>query len=264
MTGARGFMTLERIAFQIGDFVLRKSAGAGGIAVLFWQTLASLLKANVKETIKQMAKLGVDSLPIVLMTTTAAGMVFAVQTAQEFAKLGASESVGGIVAIAMGRELVPILVGVVVAGRVGAAITAEIGSMKVTEQIDALRVMAVSPVVYLAAPRFWACALMMPVLGVFANIVGTGGGYCVAHLYAGITYYSYLNSIKYFCVPFDLIGGLIKCVVFGGIIAVVGCHKGLSAVAGAEGVGVATTGSVVLSIIMIFIANYFLSVLLYV
>jgi phospholipid/cholesterol/gamma-HCH transport system permease protein len=255
---------LEKIAARLGSWALGKSASAGNIAILFWQTLLSLPGVSIKETVKQMTKLGVDSLPIVVVTTAAAGMVFAVQTAQEFAKLGASDSVGAIVTIAMGRELVPILSGVVVAGRVGAAITAEIGSMKVTEQIDALRVMAVSPVAYLVAPRLWACVLTLPILGIFANVVGSWGGYFVAHAYAGVSSYSYLNSIKVFCVPFDIVGGLIKCMFFGGIVATVGCHKGLSAVAGAEGVGVATTGSVVLSIIMIFITNYFLSVLLYV
>jgi phospholipid/cholesterol/gamma-HCH transport system permease protein len=243
---------------------MNKSAGTGSVAILFWQALVSFPDVSIRETIKQMTKLGVDSLPIVVVTTTAAGMVFAVQTAQEFAKLGASDSVGAIVTIAMGRELVPILSGVVVAGRVGAAITAEIGSMKVTEQIDALRVMAVSPAVYLVAPRILACVLMLPVLGIFANVVGSWGGYFVAHAYAGVTSYSYLNSIKVFCVPFDIVGGLIKCMFFGCIVATVGCHKGLNAVSGAEGVGIATTGSVVLSIIMIFITNYFLSVLLYV
>jgi phospholipid/cholesterol/gamma-HCH transport system permease protein len=255
---------LEKIAARLGRWVMNKSANVGDIAILFWRALVSLPNASIRETIKQMTKLGVNSLPIVVITTTAAGMVFAVQTAQEFAKLGASDSVGAIVTIAMGRELVPILSGVVVAGRVGAAITAEIGSMKVTEQIDALRVMAVSPEVYLVTPRILACVLMLPVLGIFANVVGSWGGYFVAHAYAGVTSYSYLNSIKVFCVPFDIVGGLIKCMFFGGIVAIVGCHKGLNTVAGAEGVGISTTDSVVLSIIMIFITNYFLSVLLYV
>ncbi len=211
-----------------------------------------------------MGKLGADSLPIILITTMTAGMVFAIQTAKEFVKLGAGNSVGGIVTIAMGRELVPILVGIVVAGRVGAAITAEIGSMKVTEQVDALRVMAVSPVTYLVVPRFLACLVMLPVLGIFANVVGSWGGFFVSDLYAGITSHSYLYSIQNFCEPFDIIGGLIKCMFFGGIIAIVGCHKGLNTAAGAEGVGVSTTNSVVLSIILIFISNYFLSVILYV
>ena len=248
----------------LGHWVIEKSRSTGTIALLFWQTFVNLNRVNIKETIKQMAKLGVDSLPIVVVTTATAGMVFSVQTAKEFVKLGAGDTVGGIVTIAMGRELVPILAGVVVAGRVGAAITAEIGSMKVTEQIDALRVMAVSPIVYLVVPRFLACIFMLPILAIFANIVGSWGGYFVANMYAGITSYSYLNSVKSFCVPFDIVGGLIKCMFFGGIVAVIGCHKGLTTVAGAEGVGIATTNSVVLSIIFIFITNYFLSVVLYV
>ena len=257
---------MEKVSFvdNIGSWTIKKCSSVGVIAILFINTFKNLHLADIKEVIKQMAKLGVDSLPIVLITTTAAGMVFAVQTANEFVKLGAGSTVGGIVTIAMGRELVPILVGVVVAGRVGAAITAEIGSMKVTEQIDALRVMAVSPINYLVVPRFWACVLMIPILAVFANIFGSWGGYFVSDIYAGISFESYMLSIERFCEPFDIIGGLIKCMAFGAIIAVVGCHKGLTTVAGAEGVGIATTSSVVLSIILIFITNYFLSVLLYV
>lgn len=257
-------MTLHNFVESVGRWTIDKSKSTGTITLLIWQTFKNIVNVNIKEMIKQMSKLGVDSLPIVIITTTAAGMVFSVQTASEFVKLGAGDTVGGIVTIAMGRELVPILTGVVVAGRVGAAITAEIGSMKVTEQIDALRVMAVSPIVYLVVPRFLACVLMMPILATFANIVGSWGGYFVANAYAGITSYSYMHSIKLFCVPFDIIGGLIKCMFFGGIIAIVGCHKGLTTVSGAEGVGISTTNSVVLSIILIFVTNYFLSVLLYV
>ncbi len=257
-------MKLFSAVAWLGRWTIAKSTSAGRIALLLWETLKRLNKADIAETIKQMARLGADSLPIVLITTMTAGMVFAVQTAKEFVKLGAADSVGGIVTIAMGRELVPILVGIVVAGRVGAAITAEIGSMKVTEQIDALRVMAVSPINYLVVPRFWACVLTVPILGVFANVIGSWGGFLVADMYAGITSSAYLNSIKTFCEPFDIIGGLIKCMFFGGIIALIGCHKGLTTVAGAEGVGISTTNSVVLSIILIFISNYFLSVVLYV
>ncbi len=257
-------MYLENIANNIGSFVINKSTNIGKVAILLWQTLTNLHKASSKETVKQMAKLGVDSLFIVIITSVTAGMVFAVQTAMEFVKLGAGNSVGGIVTIAMGRELVPILAGVVMSGRVGAAITAEIGSMKVTEQIDALRVMAVNPVIYLVVPRFLACVLMLPIIAVFANICGSWGGYMISNAYAGITYYSYINSIKTFCVPFDIVGGLIKCFFFGGIVAIIGCYKGLTTQLGAEGVGVATTSSVVISIILVFIANYFLSLALFV
>lgn len=257
-------MYLNAFATFIGSWIISFASQVGELSVLLWEAITRLHRASIKETIKQMSKLGVDSLPIVIVTTTATGMVFAVQTSKEFAKLGAGDAVGGIITIAMGRELVPILVGVVVAGRVGAAITAEIGTMKVTEQIDALRVMAVSPISYLVVPRFWACVLMLPILATFANVLGSLGGFFVSNAYAGITEYSYLQSIRNLCVPFDVIGGLIKCMFFGVIISIVGCYQGLNTVPGAEGVGISTTNSVVLAIILIFISNYFLSVLLFV
>ena len=157
---------------------------AASLTLLLLATLRHLKDANAKEVVRQMALLGADSLPIVMMTILCTGMVFSVQTAKEFVRLGASSSVGGIVAIAMARELVPVLTGVVVAGRIGAAIAAELGTMKVTEQIDALRVMAANPVSYLVVPRFIALVLMMPVLVVFANFIGNIGGWVVAHYYA--------------------------------------------------------------------------------
>ena len=163
----------------------------------------------------------------------------------------------------LARELAPVLTGVVLAGRVGAAITAEIGSMKVTEQIDALRVMATNPIAYLVVPRLIACVFMLPVLVVFGDIIGTIGGYLVATLYAGIGSFTYLHSIKVFVVVNDVTGGLIKSMFFGAIIALIGCYKGLNTAQGAEGVGRATTGSVVTSMILIFISNYFLSLILY-
>ena len=254
----------QDICTAIGAVVLGFCRATGQMTLLFLDTLARIKEVSIKEMLRQMALLGADSLPIVLLTMLCTGMVFSVQTAKEFVALGASGTVGGIVAIAMGRELVPVLTGVVVAGRIGAAIAAELGTMKVTEQIDALRVMATSPVQYLVVPRFLAIALMMPVLIVFGNFIGNAGGYFVAHYYADIGSMTYLNSIKQFCEPFDMFGGMIKGVVFGAIISIVGCFKGLNARQGAEGVGLATTASVVLSIILIFIFDYFLTVLLYV
>ena len=251
---------LQTVCNDIGKIMLDGCANAGRMMLLFTDTLKRIGQADWKETVRQMAKLGADSLPIVLFT----GMVFSVQTAKEFVRFGASSSVGGIVAIAMGRELVPVLTGVVVAGRIGAAIAAEIGTMKVTEQIDALKVMATNPTTYLVVPRFLAIVFMMPVLIVFANTIGNIGGWLVSHYYAGISTFTYVNSIKMFAEPFDMVGGMLKSAVFGGIIAIVACHKGLGAKQGAEGVGIATTGSVVLSIVLIFITNYFLSILLYV
>ncbi len=255
---------LRTLCASLGKKILYYCASTGKISILFLDTMRCLKEANIRETLRQMALLGADSLPIVLMTILCAGMVFSVQTAKEFVRFGASSSVGGIVAIAMARELVPVLTGVVVAGRIGAAIAAELGTMKVTEQIDALRVMAADPVSYLVVPRFIAIVLMMSVLIVFANLIGNLGGWVVAHYYAGISTFTYTNSVKMLAEVYDMAAGMLKGSVFGAIIATVGCYKGLNAPNGAEGVGLATTASVVLAIILIFITNYFLSIVLYV
>lgn len=249
---------------SIGLLVLEMLEYLGSIVILTTETIYHFKKRpNIKHIIAQMAHLGADTLPIVLLTILFTGMVLTLQTAHEFVKYGAQSSVGGVVAIAMGRELAPVLTGVVTAGRVGAAITAEIGSMKVTEQIDALKVMATNPIAYLVVPRLIACVFMLPILVVFADMIGTVGGYLVATLYADINSLTYFQSIKVFTVVNDVTGGLVKGAVFGAIIAIVGCYKGLNAPNGAVGVGKATTGSVVNSIIAIFIMNYFLSLILY-
>ena len=166
---------LKKICAAVGGFVIRSCHDTGRIMQLFLDTAARLKNADARETIRQMSRLGADSLPIVLMTILFTGMVFALQTATELVRFGAASSVGGIVAIALGRELVPVLTGVVVAGRIGAAIAAELGTMKVTEQIDALKVMATNPITYLVVPRFLAAVLMMPVLIVFANGISAAG-----------------------------------------------------------------------------------------
>ena len=255
-------MLIEFFA-RTGRLVIGVLENAGQVLILFGQSIYHLRRLSTTLLVRQMAHLGADSLPIVLLTMLFTGMVMTVQTGHEFVKYGAQSSVGGLVAVAMGRELSPVLTGVVFAGRVGAAITAEIGSMKVTEQIDALRVMAVNPIAYLVVPRMLACMLMLPVLVIFANGIGIIGSYIIATTYTGITSFTFFNSIKVFAVPHDITGGLIKAMFFGVIIAIIGCHKGLTTAQGAEGVGQATTGSVVLSIILIFISNYFLSVILY-
>ncbi|MDU2063690.1 MAG: ABC transporter permease [Sporomusaceae bacterium] len=254
---------LSKVLSEIGKATIRLFESAGRSFYMLRDAFMLLPAANSRHVLQQMGHLGADSLPIVLLTMLFTGMVMTVQIAHEFIKYGAQSSVGGVIAIAMGRELAPVLTGVVVAGRVGAAITAEIGSMKVTEQIDALRVMAVNPIAYLVAPRLLACLIMVPALVVLGDVIGTLGGYFMATSYAGIAESTFIHSIQVFSVPNDVTGGLIKAMFFGMIVALVGCHKGLTTENGAEGVGKATTGSVVTSIILIFISNYFLSLLLY-
>ena len=244
---------------QIFEFL----ESTGRVAQLLFQTLIQLRRINIRHVIYQMAHLGVDTMPIVFMMIVFTGMVMVWQATPALSRAGAQSTTGGLVALAMFRELGPVLSAVVLAGRVGAAITAEIGSMKVTEQIDALRVMATDPIAYLVVPRFVACILMTPMVVTFANVMGIAGGFMVATTYTDVGPYTFIYSIETFTEFADFTGGLIKSMFFGGIVAIVGCLKGMGAKEGAEGVGQATTSSVVTSIVWIFVMNYFLSTWLY-
>ena len=257
-------MRLLHILEVIGAYVLQKLEGFGTVVLLYRETMRELgHKPRPRHILAQMSHLGVDSLLIVSLTLVFTGVVFTLQTADVLVKFGAQGTVGGIVSIAIGRELGPVLVGVVCAGRVGAAITAEISTMKVTEQIDALRVMAVNPVNYLIVPRMLACMIVVPVLTVFGDVIGVAGGWLIAVYYNGISSYLYMNSIDTFVKTFDFLGGVIKAVFFGNVIAVLGCYYGLHCPDGAEGVGRATTKTVVSSIIAIFTLNAVLTFILY-
>ncbi|MBQ1889140.1 MAG: ABC transporter permease [Selenomonas sp.] len=248
----------------VGAFVLRRLDDLGTIVLLYRDTMRELgHKPRLRHILAQMSHLGVDSLLIVSLTLLFTGVVMTLQTADILIRFGAQGTIGGIISIAIGRELGPVLVGVVCAGRVGAAITAEISTMKVTEQIDALRVMAVSPVNYLIVPRMIACMIVVPILTVFGDIIGVIGGWFVAVYYNGISSYLFMNSIHKFTEVFDITGGVIKAVFFGNVIAVLGCYYGLHSPDGAEGVGKATTKTVVSSIIVIFILNAVLTFVLY-
>lgn len=254
---------MQALLEKIGSCTIGLFSEVGVLTILFMQTLQQLPKIQRRLTIAQMAHLGVNSIPIVSLTLLFAGMVMTLQIVDILLRYGAQSTLGGIMSVAMGRELGPILTGVVVAGRVGAAMTAEIGTMKVTEQIDALRCMAVNPVAYLVVPRFAACIIMVPMLAFYGYLIGTAGGYAVAIFGAGVTHFMYVNSIEMFTAVSDVVYGLIKAMFFGGIIALIACHEGMHAKSGAEGVGQATTRSVVTSIIFIFICNYLLSIILY-
>ena len=255
---------LMRCLEALGGFVLRRCEAFGTIVLLYAETMRQLThRPRLRHILAQMSHLGVDSLTIVSLTLLFTGVVLTLQMAHEFIKYGAQSTIGAVIAIAIGRELGPVLVGVVCAGRVGAAITAEISTMKVTEQIDALRVMAVSPVDYLIVPRMIACMIVVPILTVFGDIIGVIGGWFVAVYYNGISSYLFMNSIHKFTEVFDITGGVIKAVFFGNVIAVLGCYYGLHAPEGAAGVGRATTRTVVASIIVIFILNALLTLILY-
>ncbi|MBV8723952.1 MAG: ABC transporter permease [Candidatus Eremiobacteraeota bacterium] len=238
---------------------------AGGLALLSAESLGFMLQLRIRiaETISQAALLGVQSLLIVCLTSLFTGMVISLESAQQAVAYGVSNLVGGAVAYASVRELGPMLTGVVVAGRVGAAIAAELGSMVVTEQIEALRSMGVEPPRFLVVPRLLALLLMLPLLTIFADVVSIAGGAWIAQTYAHIPYDSFVSSIRESIDFSDVVKGLVKSVVFAAIIALVGAYQGLSTRGGAAGVGRSTTFAVVLAIILIFASNFLLSFLLF-
>lgn len=214
---------------------------------------------DIRTTLEQMLEVGPASLVINLITAGVIGMIFTIQVAREFLALGAASTVGGILAIALARELSPIMVAVVVAGRVGSAFAAEIGTMQVTEQIDALYMLNTDPVEYLVVPRLLACCIMVPTLTVLALVVGLGGGMVIAQGVYGIADSVFLDSIKSFLSVKDVFTGPIKGLVFGALIAIIGCNWGLTTSGGAKGVGKSTTAAVVTSLLAIFISDFLLS-----
>jgi len=238
---------------------------AGGVTLLSAESVGFMarLRIRVGETISQCAILGVQSLAIVLLTALFTGMVISLESAQQAVAYGFGGFVGGAVAYASVRELGPMLTAVVVAGRVGSAIAAELGSMVVTEQIEALRSMGLQPARFLVVPRFVAMLLMLPLLTIFADVVSIMGGAWVAQVYAHIPYDSFISSVRQSVDFPDIVKGLLKTFVFATIIAMVGAYQGLSTRGGAAGVGQAVTGAVVLAIILIFASNFVLSFLLF-
>lgn len=238
---------------------------AGGVTLLSAESVGFMarLRIRVGETISQCAILGVQSVVIVILTALFTGMVISLESAQQAVAYGVGGFVGGAVAYGSVRELGPMLTAVVVAGRVGSAIAAELGSMVVTEQIEALRSMGLQPARFLVVPRFAALLLMLPLLTIFADVVSIVGGMWVAQAYAHIPYDSFLSSVRQTIDFADVIKGVLKSFVFATIIVMVGAYQGLSTRGGAAGVGQAVTGAVVLAIILIFASNFILSFLLF-
>ncbi len=216
-----------------------------------------------KLILQQMVKIGVESIPVAIITALFTGMVLALQAGYtlETKIKGVSQFLGSVVSLSLVRELGPVLTAMVIAGRMGSAVAAEIGTMQVTEQVDALYTLAANPVKYLAVPRFLAFTFMLPLLTIFADLVGWGGGLFVSSLkFTSST--TYIESTRSSLETNDIMGGLIKSLVFGSIIAVVSCRQGFATTNGAEGVGKATTNAVVFSFMLILISDYFLTALL--
>ena len=238
---------------------------AGGIVILAGESTSFLFRLRIRflETINQCYVLGVQSTSIVMLTSLFTGMVVSLESAVQAVQLGVGSLVGGAVAFGAVRELGPMLTGVVVAGRVGAAIAAELGSMVVTEQIEALTSMGLEVPRFLVVPRLLAMLAMLPLLTIFADVISILGGMWIAQTYAHISNDTFLASARQAIGFEDVVKGLVKSLVFAVIIALVGSYQGLRTRGGAAGVGVATTGAVVLSIMLIFASNFLLSFFLY-
>lgn len=218
---------------------------------------------DLKNWLKQMVRVGVDSVPVVFLATLFTGAVIAIETFEGFRRFHAESYVGSVVSLSMLRELSPVLSAIMVTGRVGSAMAAEIGTMKVTEQIDALYVLATNPVHYLIVPRVWASVIMVPLLTVLGDLTGIAGGYVVSIGIMGANPVVYENATFQYLDLEDFFAGIIKAAVFGLILSVVGCMKGFYTEGGAEGVGRATTQAVVMASLFILLSDFFLAKLLF-
>ncbi len=212
---------------------------------------------------KQMVEIGYYSLPVVGMTAIFTGMVLALQTYTGFSRFNAETAIPNVVVISITRELGPVLAGLMVAGRIGAAMAAELGTMRVTEQIDALTTLSTNPFKYLIAPRLIAGLTMLPVLVAVADVIGVFGGYLVSVFKLGFNPGTYLKNTVDFVEFIDVFSGLVKAGVFGFIVALMGCYHGFQSRGGAQGVGKATTNAVVTASILILISNYIVTELFF-
>lgn len=254
------------------DFILGALQATGHSVLFFLEKLGHMTAFTMRavlhcfappffpsQLLRQLVDIGYYSLPVVGMTALFTGMVLALQSYTGFTRFNAESAIAGVVVLSVTRELAPVLAGLMVAGRVGAAIAAEIGTMRVTEQIDALSTLSVSPFKYLIAPRVIAGTVMLPVLVLIGDIIGVFGGYVVAIHSLGFSKGSYISQTWDILETMDVVSGLVKAGVFGFIVAVLGCYHGFNSQRGAQGVGAATTNAVVSASIMILIFNYILT-----
>jgi len=232
---------------------------------IYWIVAGPFKRKFVKSDniFSQMVFVGAKSILIVFFVSFFTGIVIAMQSAYQLARLGAVVYVAALVSVSMARELGPVLTSLVIAGRVGAAIAAELGTMKVTEQIEALKTIALNPVRFLVVPRFLALLVMVPCLTIFAVLCGIYGGFLVGVFNLHINPHLYWSTTFKFLVTKDVLTGLYKSIVFGVIIALIGCYQGLNTKGGAEGVGKSTTASVVTSFILIILADCIMTGIFY-
>lgn len=256
-------VNIVRLLAFIGQKILALGQSTGEMLALLIETVYYFKAAprNLNSIFRQMHQIGVGTLPIAMLMALFVGMVLALQTGSELSRYGSQEAIGAIVGLSMVKELGPVMTSLLVAGRIGSAMAAEMGAMQVYEEIDALKTLEINPVRYLAMPRLIGCLFAVPALVVFSMVIGIFGGGIIAEVNPMINvpmsvyYDNLMRSLAYM----DIIKGLIKATVFGGIIAHVGCYVGFQTTGGTRGIGDSTTHSVVISFLLIMVANYFLT-----
>lgn len=250
---------------HIGHYVLKFFKSVGALVLFTFTALSHCVRPPFypRQILRQMIEIGYFSLPVVGLTTVFAGMVLALQSYTGFSRFSAEGAIANVVIISITRELGPVLAGLMVTGRIGASMAAELGTMRVTEQVDALTTLSTNPFKYLIAPRLIAGVLMLPFLVFIGDIIGVFGGYLVAVYQLGFNASNYIQSSWEAMVAMDVISGLVKATVFGFIISLMGCYHGYTSKGGAQGVGKATTDSVVSASILILCFNFILTVLFF-
>src|SRR5579871_291995 len=259
--------TISRESPGMWHFVRQKTADAiidlGDLSLFAWRILIGLRRRSSYNTLVPICfEVGVRSIPVVMMTGAFIGMVLAVQAYAEFAHLGLATRLGQIINISVVRELGPVFASIMLAGRVGAAMAAELATMRITEQIDALACLGTNPVHYLGTPRFLACTLLIPLLTTLANFMGVAGGAGICVEVYHVDAHFYWQNTQGYVEMYDVMSGLIKSIFFGAALSVICCHRGFYSEAGAEGVGRAATRAFVLSFLAILVLDFFLALFL--
>lgn len=249
---------------DVGDATVGMIAAVGDVAIFSVSTIGWLFWRRPRRDVllPSFYSIGVMSLPVVALTGLFLGMVLAVQSYSQFRALGLQTRLGSVINLSLVRELGPVLAATMLAGRVGSAMAAELGTMRVTEQIDALESMGANPIYYLVVPRFLGCLLLIPLLTVMADFMGVLGGFLYSYLLLGIDYHHYWTNSRAYVGGFDLGMGIFKSFFFGAAIAIVSCHRGFHCAPGAEGVGRAATNAFVHSFVLILVLDLFLGIFL--
>jgi phospholipid/cholesterol/gamma-HCH transport system permease protein len=256
---------MEEALRAVGSAFLAFLREVGGVFILFGRVIRSTteFRRTIRQTLVQMEQIGLGSIPLVLVTSVFVGAVAAVQAAYQFQGYVPMRFLGTVVGKSVMLELGPVLTALVVGGRVSASIAAELGTMKVTEQIDAMEILAIDPVRYLVLPRIVASVVMLPVLTILADLLAILGGLGVARAAIGVSTDTFVEGLRLFFYVEDVVSGLLKAAAFGIIISLMGCYNGFRTYGGAEGVGRTAMHAVVSSCLLILVTNYFLATVLF-